>query len=351
MGQYAVAIVTCLFLLLHPGQSEAQDALSIKGFPPELPIEIAGNRWFVFLDGVIDSEAPKRLEKYLEQNHIPDRSVVYLNSPGGSLIAGIQLGRLFRKYGLSTDVGRKSPASSKRFDIVAGGCYSACSYAYLGGQFRYLNKESRYGVHQFRSTGAEPASEGSTQVASAVIVEYVRSMGVDTDLFGLSVSAGPDGMFEIDKPTLERMNVVNNGRTRPVWSIESADGKLYLKGERTSEESGINKFIILCDSQRTVLLAIFDALRRESEVMKMPAHSLLIDDQVYPISAISKEVKNGLFNVTYNLSAQEISALRRAASVGVALRFTYQAPVFLGFEGMRVGDGKQKLIGILNQCK
>lgn len=358
MGQYAkeklgrrvATVVTCLLLFLHPDQSEAQDALSIKGFPPERPIEIVGNSWFIFLDGVIDSEAPKRFEQYITQNHIPDRSIVYLNSPGGSLIAGLELGRLFRKYGLSTDVGRKSPTSNRRFDIAAGECYSACSYAYLGGQFRYLTEGSHYGVHQFRSTGQEPASEGDTQTASAAIVEYVRSMDVDPELFGLSVSAGPNGMFEIDKPTLERLNVVNNGRTRPIWSIQSAAGKLYLKGERITEESGINKFIIYCDNRKTMLLAIFDTLRRDSELMEMSAHSLLIDDQVYPINAVSKQIQNGLFNVEYKLSTREISALRRAENVGVSIRFSYQAPVFFGFQGMRVGDGRQKLIGTLNQC-
>ncbi|OKO89810.1 hypothetical protein AC629_05950 [Bradyrhizobium sp. NAS80.1] len=176
-------------------------------------------------------------------------------------------------------------------------------------------------------------------------------MDVDTDLFGLSVSAGPDGMYEIDKATLERLNVVNNGRTRPVWTIESGDGRLYLKGQRITEESGINKFIIACDNRRTILFAVFDTLRRESELMKMPAHSLLIDDQPYPVNAELKQTQNGLFNVAYKLSPQEISALRRAETVGVAVRFTHQSPLFLGFEGMRVGDGRQKLIGMLNQCK
>jgi hypothetical protein len=350
-GRRAATILTCLFLLVHSNRSDAQNGLTVKGFPPELPIEIAGNGWFVFLDGVIDSEAPRRFEQYITQNHIPDRSIVYLNSPGGSLVAGIELGRLLRKHGLSTDIGRKSLSSNKRSDVEAGGCYSACAYAYLGGQFRYLRKDSHYGVHQFKSRGQEGGDEGTAQIASAVIVEYVQSMDVDADLFGLSTSAAPAEMNEIDRATLERLNVVNNGRTRSVWTIESTDGQLYLKGQRTTEESGINKFILYCDNHRTVLLAIFDALRRNDELMKMPAHSILIDGQVYPVNASSKQIQNGLFNVTYNLSPREISALRRAESVGVALRFSYEAPVFLGFEGMLVADGKQKLIGILNQCR
>ncbi|MEY9120761.1 hypothetical protein [Bradyrhizobium yuanmingense] len=343
---YALALV----LAFQSGSADAQSNMTVKGFPPELPVEIAGNQWFVFLDGDIDPDAPQRFERYVTQNQIPDRSVVYLNSPGGSLVAGMELGRLFRKYGFSTDIGRKSPFSAKRFDIDKGGCYSACAYAYLGGQFRYLNQGSRYGVHQFKSLHASDGVEGTAQVVSALAVEYIRSMDVDPDLFTLSAAASANGMHEIDKATLERLNVVNNGRTRPVWTIESTDGQLYLKGQRTTAESGINKFILYCEGRRAVLLAIFDALRRDTELMNMAAHSLLIDSQVYPMSADSKRIQNGLFNVVYKLSQKEIVALRKGENVGVAVQAAYDAPIFLGFEGMSIGSGKPKLIGMLNQC-
>lgn len=323
--------------------------MTIQGFGPELPTEIGGNAWFIFLDGAIDSKAATRLEQYIKDNRIPDRSYVYLNSPGGSLIEGIGLGRIIRKYGLSTNVGKRSLAATRRFDIEPGGCYSACSYAYLGGQFRYLAKGSRYGVHQFASTSG---SEGRAQIASAVIVEYIRSMDVDTDLFSLSVSAGPDGMNEIDKQTLERLNVVNNGMTRPVWTIESGAGQLYLKGERTTEVSGINKFMLLCGGDRKLgLYAIFDALGRDDELMKMSAPTLQVDTQMYRLNAGSKSIRNGWFNGIYSLSNREIEALRNAQRVGVTLQFNYDAPVFFGFQDMPIADGRQKLLGFINQCR
>jgi hypothetical protein len=350
-SKYLATIAICIFSLFHIDQLWAQNTLAITGLPPELPIEVGGSSWFIFLDGAIDSEAPTRFEHYVKKNNIPDRSIVYLNSPGGSLVAGIELGRLFREYGLSTNIGRKSPTSTKRFDVEVGSCYSACAYAYLGGQFRYYKTGSRYGVHQFKSRGPVSVDEGSVQIASAAIVEYLRSMDIDTDLFGLSASAGPAGMNEIDKPTLERLNVVNNGRTRPVWTIESNDGHLYLKGQRITEESGTNKFIVYCDGQQLKLLAIFDALRRETELMNMTAHSLLIDGEPHPVKAMSKRIQNGSFNVVLGLSRQEILALRKAESVGVAVQFLHGAPIFFGYDGMRIADGREKLAGIVNQCK
>jgi hypothetical protein len=85
--------------------------------------------------------------------------------------------------------------------------------------------------------------------------------------------------------------------------------------------------------------------------MKMSAASLLIDDQVYRIDAASKSIRNGWFNGIYNLSVREIQALRKAQRVGIAVQFVYDAPVFLGFQGMPIGGGREKLLGFINQCQ
>ena len=120
-------------------------------------------------------------------------------------------------------------------------------------------------------------------------------MDVDTELFNLSVSVAPSGMNEIDEQTLERLNVVNNGSTRPAWTIESVKGQMYLKGERITEISGVNKFMLLCMSGKMELYIIFSAQGRDSELMRMPAHSLLIDGQRYRTNAKNKVVQDGLF--------------------------------------------------------
>jgi hypothetical protein len=339
----------CLLMASHAFSQER--SMTIEGYPPDLPVEIAGNSWFLFLDGRIDADTPQRFERYLEQNNVPPRSHVIINSPGGNLFAGMELGRLFRKHGLSIDVGRKSLTSKKRFDTEIGGCFSSCAIAYLGGEFRYLKAGSRYGVHRFAFTKQSSADADIAQVASAEITTYIRSMDADVELFKLSTAAASSDMNEPDCATLERLNVINNGFSRPVWTIESAQGKLYLKGERSTALSGINKFMILCDDGTPLLYTIFDPVGRDKEVMAMPAHSLMIDGKVYPVKAVSREMKNGWFNSIYKLSNREIGALRSANHVGLAVRFTYEAGVFLGFDHMPISGGRDKLLGILNNCR
>lgn len=231
---WAYALAALTVGSFYSSFSRAEDQLSIRGFPPTLPIEIAGDDWFIFLEGVIDHDAPRRFETYLQTNKVPPRSLVILNSPGGDLLAGIQLGRLFRQYGLTTDVGVKPPNTPQRFNVLPGGCFSSCSYAYLGGVFRYMQKDSKYGVHRFARRTTDASDSDVAQIASALIVEYLSAMGINPALFKASVVASPAEMNELSRETLEQLSVVNNGITKPTWTIESVAQRLYFKGEHDS---------------------------------------------------------------------------------------------------------------------
>ena len=71
----------------------AAQRLSISASAPPSRLEAAlmGNARYVYLDGEIDADAAKRFETFVAANDIPYTSTVVLNSPGGSLIAGIEL--------------------------------------------------------------------------------------------------------------------------------------------------------------------------------------------------------------------------------------------------------------------
>jgi hypothetical protein len=80
----------------------------------------------------------------------------------------------------------------------------------------------------------------------------------------------------------------------------------------------------------------------------MGAHSLFVDGNTYPIKPVSKpQLVNGLVNSFYELKPDLVQMIKEAKTVGVALQWSYAAPVFLGFEGMEVGNGRTKLLGYL----
>ena len=344
--------------LLLPALSFVQSSLAqettkmdIVGVPEDPKLQpFMGNAWALYLDGRIDSDAGKRLEDYILQHKVPAESWAVLNSPGGSLFGGMELGTVIRKYNLRTDVGVRTKQSSRTYDYEAGGCYSSCTLAYIGGSFRFLHDGSHFGIHRFAFSSPQENGIDLAQVASASIVAYLRSMDIDTDFYTLSTTAGPAEIYEPSLQELQKLNVVTNGFNKPKWTIESNNGLLYLKGERNTVY-GINKLIMFCPPKsRMILHVIFDAQRHDKELLSFPAHSLVIDDQEYPITSEWKEMANGWFNSEYILTTQQLLAIGRAKSVGVIVQGGYGAPVFLGFNNMPFEDGAAKLVGLLRSC-
>src|SRR5262245_65171792 len=131
-----------------------------------MTITVAPRSALVYLDGRIDAGAPDRLARTL--SGIKGAAAVWLNSPGGNLFAGMQLGRIIREHGASTYI-----IDSRA--LLPGECYSACALAFLGGVHRFIDHGARYGVHRAslpveRSTGERNLG----QELSGAIGSYMR---------------------------------------------------------------------------------------------------------------------------------------------------------------------------------
>ena len=158
----------------------------------------------VHLNGPIDADAPDRLSRAL--NGVDGQIIVWLNSPGGNLFAGMQLGRVMRQHGAWTYI-----IDHRR--LRPGECYSACGLAFLGGIRRFNDNGARYGVHRASLQGGP--GTGSRDLAAdlyAAIESYVREMGVDVRLLDLWKKTGPDEIYLLSQQEAEDLRVVNGGR-------------------------------------------------------------------------------------------------------------------------------------------
>lgn len=159
----------------------------------------------VYLDGRMDDGAPKRLSRAL--GGADGKIAVWLNSPGGNLFAGMQLGRIIRSHGASTHI-----IDSRT--LLPGECYSACALAFLGGVQRFNDGGGRYGVHR----ASLPVGSGDRDLGhelTAAIRAYIREMGVDARLVDLWMSAGPKEMYVLSPQQARDLGVVTDGRRPP----------------------------------------------------------------------------------------------------------------------------------------
>jgi hypothetical protein len=128
---------------------------------------------------------------------------VTFNSPGGSITKAIELGRLIRESDLAT------------LQIRELACVSACAYAFFGGTERDAVPGS-IGMHQMSIGQDAPAgrdeSVRSLQQMLALLILYMRGMGVDPSLLELILSVDPDDIRYLSGAEMIRYSVVTTGK-------------------------------------------------------------------------------------------------------------------------------------------
>lgn len=100
--------------------------LWLAAYPARATVYLSERGSRVYLSGEFEPGDDQRLAALLAQPRIRRIEVIYLDSFGGSIVAGIRIGRLIRKAGLATAV-----------DAAAARCDSACTLIFAGGVRRY----------------------------------------------------------------------------------------------------------------------------------------------------------------------------------------------------------------------
>ena len=330
----------------EPGQ------MKFELLPPDRLYAAASgdNSWTILATGFIDEHAPDRLMALVRSNRIPAGSSLHLNSPGGNLMAGIRLGRAIRAQNFDSHVGQYDFAD-KKIISSPGECASACTLAFLGGRWRYLIHGSRFGVHRFYFGNPTAHDGDAAQVVSALVVKYISEMGVNTDLFAEMSAAGPDSVALISEEDLVRLNAVNNGVSPTVWTIESENGTLLVKGQRDTA-FGQNMLFFACSPQGPVL-AVSTSLIGGVDPPPTGAISLIVSEKQFPIQTYlvrPPDIKGDHSYSFFNLPPSLVHIIERGAEIGVLFQVARDAPTFVGFRGMPMGDGGGKMLGVLKSC-
>ena len=164
-------------------------------------------------DGQITRQTPAAFRAFIRANaHSGMRSVVYIHSPGGSVRGSMDLGEAFRRIGAAVIVARAEGGDESRpARTTAGGCFSACVYALMGGLKRVVPKQSLVGVHKMFAlrSGGDPAGgqEGRDYDDGRVaerVARYAARMGVSRDLIARAERSSPDAVYMLSQEEIRR---------------------------------------------------------------------------------------------------------------------------------------------------
>jgi hypothetical protein len=188
----------------HDGTS-----LNVVVVPPAAAPHTAPDRWTIYLDGYLDSDSASRVTAAISRYQIP-AAQVYLNSPGGSLLAAMAIGRLLRSHGFDTAVGTRTVDPLR----PAGGvCYSACPFALAGGVHRVLVTGSLVGVHRAENRLPWLDQSAFERRVQNDATTYLREMGVSPDLYGLMAQVPPGTIRLLRQDEAVHLGLVNSRAT------------------------------------------------------------------------------------------------------------------------------------------
>jgi hypothetical protein len=200
--------------LLGAGAATVTDpaaGLRIEAWPPVPAGTASTGRWTIFLDGYIDSQASRRLGSLIAQRRI-GVAAVYLNSPGGSLLEGMAIGRLLRERGYETRVGARA---SDTGEAGRGVCYSACPFAFAGGVRRRVDPGSELGVHRVENRVPWPDGAAFDKRVAGEATAYLASMGVSDELFLLMEQVPQEQIRVLTVGEAEELRLVNDEAGAP----------------------------------------------------------------------------------------------------------------------------------------
>ncbi|MCU0317556.1 MAG: hypothetical protein MUC92_13300 [Fimbriimonadaceae bacterium] len=127
--------------------------------------------------------------------------IIVIDSPGGNLLAGIQMGQLTRQ-------------NDQRVTLVAKQAYSAAGMFWLGdSQPKFLDEESEVGLHLAFSDDPK-VNDAFDQTVGYMIGKYFEQMLGDADV-----------AFKL----MERLSVMRYDHGRNAMLILTADGKTGIR--------------------------------------------------------------------------------------------------------------------------
>ena len=175
---------------LHPDDSEDINAVNADMSFKLRRYSASPNATWIAAEGKITKNTPEVFKRFLDENLVFRENRIELNSPGGDLYAGMELGRMIRARRLNTTIGRTLTLDNPEFGVDIkrfpfSTCASACAYAFMGGVRRWLDATNRIGLHRFGVQDFEFTAD-EAQIVSSDIAAYLEEMGVDQNVLRMA---------------------------------------------------------------------------------------------------------------------------------------------------------------------
>ena len=166
--------------------------------------------------GEITENTPDELLSFLESNPSGRRPTVFLDSPGGRVLASMEMGALLRKVGAEVVVGRLETDGAGGTAVISADCFSACVYALMGASKRVIPVQSHVGIHRMFAYQDELDPSGTTMVRHrrydngemrGYLMRYSSDMGISPGLIVAAEHISSDNIKILSPAEIRRWHL------------------------------------------------------------------------------------------------------------------------------------------------
>ncbi|MBX9751862.1 MAG: hypothetical protein K5Q68_19890 [Roseococcus sp.] len=154
----------------------------------------------ILIQGEIDRDT---LAKFTEALRQSPRARIVLDSPGGSVMPALEIGRIIRQRRLATFIPERAL------------CASACGLIWLAGTPRELSAQALVGFHA-AATISEGGRRSVSAPANAIIGGYLRELGFNDEAIFEMTRAPPRGMNWFNTARLNALGITHGASSAPV---------------------------------------------------------------------------------------------------------------------------------------
>ncbi|GGE29180.1 hypothetical protein GCM10011360_16600 [Primorskyibacter flagellatus] len=253
------------------------------------------------------------------------RDVLFLfDSPGGSLMEGVRMGRYIADIPAIVSAQVGSTAAPEAI------CASACVYAYIGADYRYLHGSGRIGIHQFSiSGGTLDGEEGLAigQSLSGLLSEYIRANRAEPELFEAISAIEHDDILWVPRRKLEDWRVVTNDIYEERAGYINLNGKIALRMKQASI-NGDSFLTLFCSGNGIAGLADL----HEPDLAAYGRFDLGIDGEWVSINIWDVvDRSEGRGRIVFEMPAEFARAALTAQKIGARV-VTPRGDLFFGFQ-------------------
>ena len=168
--------------------------------------------------GQITPSTPGQFLEFIHQNY--DRrnlhAVVFIDSPGGRVLASMEFGTMLRKIGAAAVVAGVYPNGSGGSVMTNGQCFSACVYALMGARKRVIPATSQVGIHRMFVYDDSVDASGTTLLRHrrydngdmrSYLMDYSAEMGVSPALIAAAEHVPSNTLHILTRSEIRRWHL------------------------------------------------------------------------------------------------------------------------------------------------